>query len=127
MVVSVTLFFFGLTLLKRYAELTTMQRLPDAAARGYPVRDRSRIALFGCSSNYLALLIFAFHVRTELFASQWHESIWFVWVLLSYWVAHIWLMAGQGRIVADPVAFTLRDRRSQLVGVLFAIAVLVTA
>jgi 4-hydroxybenzoate polyprenyltransferase len=129
MVVSVTLFFFGLTLLKRYAELMTMQRLPNAAARarGYPVRDRSRIALFGCSSNYLALLIYAFHVRTELLASPWHEAVWFIWVLLSYWVAHIWLMAGQGRIVADPVAFTLRDRGSQIVGVLFAIAVLVTA
>jgi 4-hydroxybenzoate polyprenyltransferase len=129
MVVSVTLFFFGLTLLKRFAELMTMQKLPDAVARarGYPVKDSSRIALFGCSSNYLALLIFAFHVRTELLTAPWHEAVWFVWVLLSYWVAHMWLMAGQGRIVADPVAFTLRDRGSQLVGVLFAIAVLVTA
>jgi 4-hydroxybenzoate polyprenyltransferase len=129
MVASFTLFFFGLTLLKRYAELITMDAPRDAAtrARGYPVKDRSRIAVFGCASNYLALLIFGFHGQAELLASPRHEAVWFVWVLLSYWVAHIWLMAKQGRIAADPVVFTLKDRGSQVVGGLVAIAVLVTA
>ncbi len=122
-----TLFFFGLTLLKRYAELVAMQALPNAQARGYLVQDRSRIAVFGCSSGYLALLIFAFNGQVEEFAAPQREAVWLLWFLLMYWVTHMWLMAGRGKIAGDPVVFTLKDRASQIVGVFVAIAMLVTA
>ena len=58
------LFFFGLTLLKRYAELIAMHSLVGATgqARAYLVQDRHRLAVFGCASAYGALLVFGFYV-----------------------------------------------------------------
>ena len=129
LVVFCVLFFFGLTLLKRYAELVTMHSLHGVKgkARAYLVQDRNRIVVFGCSSGYSSMLIFAFFIDGARWAFSRHEAIWLVWVLLLYWVTHMWLMAGRGRISGDPVAFALRDRVSRIVGVIAAITVLIAA
>lgn len=127
LIVFCVLFFFGLTLLKRYAELVMMHQLPGAGkhARAYLVQDRNRIALFGCSSGYIALIVFAFFSEFDQRNHPRHEMLWIVCGLLLYWVTHMWLLAGRGKITGDPVAFTLRDRPSWVVGVLVAIAVMV--
>jgi 4-hydroxybenzoate polyprenyltransferase len=128
LVIFCILFFFGLTLLKRYAELITMHSLVGATgqARAYLVQDRHRIAVFGCASAYMALLVFGFYIID--LGQQAHprqELIWIVWMLLLYWVTYMWLMAGRGRIVGDPVAFALRDRVSQIVATLALVTVLI--
>jgi 4-hydroxybenzoate polyprenyltransferase len=122
------LFFFGLTLLKRYAELITMRSLVGATgqARAYLVQDRHRIAVFGCTSAYVALLVFAFYIidhGQQMYPRQ--EMIWVVWVLLLYWVTYMWLMARRGRIVGDPVTFALKDQVSQIVAALALVTMLI--
>jgi 4-hydroxybenzoate polyprenyltransferase len=122
------LFFFGLTLLKRYAELITLHPLMGAAgqARAYLIRDRHRIALFGCASGYVAMLVFGFYIADlERQAYPQLALLWVVWGLLLYWVSYMWLMAGRGKVIGDPVAFALRDRVTQIVGALALVTVLI--
>jgi len=122
------LFFFSLTLLKRYAELITMHSLMGAAgqARAYLVQDRHRIALFGCASGYVALLVFGFYI-VDLNDERYSRLalLWIIWALLLYWVTYLWLMAGRKKIIGDPVAFALRDRVTRIVGLLALVTVLV--
>ena len=122
------LFFFGLTLLKRYAELVTMHRLmgETGQARAYLVQDRQRIAMFGCASGYVALVVFGFYiVDLEQLAYPRQGLLWVIWALLLYWVSYMWLMAGRGKVIGDPVAFALRDRVTQIVGLLALVTVLI--
>jgi 4-hydroxybenzoate polyprenyltransferase len=123
------LFFFGLTLLKRYAELVTLHSVqgPAGKARAYLVRHRKRIAVFGCWAGYSALLLLAVYIRLEQAAYPQHELLWLLWGLILYWFSHMWLMAGRGRIIGDPVAFALKDRVSLIVGGLALVTVLIVA
>ena len=128
MLIFCILFFFGLTLLKRYAELITMHSLVGSTgqARAYLVQDRQRIVVFGCASAYVALLVFGLYMidlGQQGYPRQ--ELIWVVWVLLLYWVTYMWLMAGRGRIVGDPVAFALKNRVSQIIAALALVTVLI--
>jgi 4-hydroxybenzoate polyprenyltransferase len=127
LLVSCVLFFAGLAFLKRYAELVTMRALQGEKARARAYRaDQSRmVALIGCSSGYLAVLMLALHTGSEGPLTVRCAPVWFVFLLLLYWITHIWRMAHRGRIGDDPVAFTLRDRPSLIVAVLMAIAVLI--
>lgn len=123
------LFFFGLTLLKRYAELVTMRDVHGLSgkARAYLVQDGARVAVFGCSAGYSALLLLAYYLNAEQAGYPRHQLLWVLWVLLLYWFSHMWLMAGRGRINGDPVAFALKDRVSLIAGGMSLATVLLAA
>lgn len=123
---SVFLLFFGLALLKRYAELISrrLHEQTQGRVRGYAVEDSGRIAVYGCLSSYLALLVFAFYLAAVAHRHVRYELIWLFYVLLAYSVTHIWLMAGREEISSDPVSFALSDRSIRIFGILMAVTVL---
>jgi 4-hydroxybenzoate polyprenyltransferase len=127
LVLSCVLFFAGLALLKRYAELVTMRAFQGerARARAYRAVHDRWVAFIGCSSGYLAVLVLALHIGSEGQLGVRSTPVWIVFLLLLYWITHIWRMAHLGRISNDPVAFALRDHVSLIVAVLMAIAVLI--
>jgi 4-hydroxybenzoate polyprenyltransferase len=112
------LFFFGLALLKRYAELVTMRSYdgPQARARAYLAKHAGPVAVVGCASGYLALLALALQTWFGQNLHGRYDLIWVAFVLLAYWVTHMWLMARHGRIHRDPLAFALSDPASRIVG-----------
>ena len=120
------LFFTGLALLKRYADLVVMRSHYGDGARvhGYFSRDAPWLAVFGRASSYSALLLLGYHSAFVGNLHGRHELIWVVLVLLSLWLTHMWYMAARGRIIDDPVVFALTDRESQIVGGLAVIALL---
>jgi 4-hydroxybenzoate polyprenyltransferase/phosphoserine phosphatase len=122
------LFFAGLALLKRYAELVAVQRIkgPEARVHAYLVRDSGRLVYFGFSSSCLAVAALAFHFGLNDRLHGRRDALWVVFVLLLYWVTHMWGMARRGQISGDPVAFALTDCTSRIVGILIAIALLVS-
>jgi 4-hydroxybenzoate polyprenyltransferase len=122
----VFLLFFGLALLKRYAELISHSLLGETngRVRGYAIEDSGRIALYGCLSSYLALLAFGFYLATDSYPYERYKLIWVFYFLLAYWITRMWMMAQRGEIKGDPVTFALRDRLSRIVGVLMAVTVL---
>lgn len=113
-----TLLFFGLALLKRYAEVVSLRaRLgPRGRVRGYSVGDAPMIAGLGVSANGLAVALLALYpVVTQ--AQGTRVTAWLLCALLLSWTGRMWLMAHLGRIHDDPVAFALRDTPSRAFGI----------
>jgi len=42
--------------------------------------------------------------------------LWPICLLLLFWVSRVWLLAHRGEMHDDPVLFTLKDRPSQILG-----------
>ncbi|MNF10050.1 hypothetical protein D3C80_2108750 [compost metagenome] len=55
------------------------------------------------------------------------EVIWLACPLLLFWVTRVWILTQRGRMHDDPVVFAIRDRVSQMVGVLFGLVFWVAA
>lgn len=120
--------FLSLALVKRYAELDTMQRQGklNAAGRGYLVEDLSIINSMGAASGYLCVIILALYINSpdvEVLYSH-PQVIWFLCVLLLYWISRVWLRAHRGTMEDDPLVFALKDPVSLVVGLLAAATVI---
>ena len=117
--------FFGLALLKRYAELVTLRPGlgPGARVRGYHSSDATLIAGLGAAACCVAVTVLALFPAAE---PSPHRA-WPVWLLsglLLFWIGHMWLMAHRGVIHDDPVAFALRNPVSRVFGLLIVAALL---
>lgn len=125
LLVCSTALFFGLALLKRYAELVTLRpRLGlGGRVRGYGVGDAPLIAGLGTAADCIAVALLALTPAGETpGAARW--TVWLLSALLLFWTGHMWLKAHQGRIQDDPVAFALRDPLSRAFGIAAAVVLL---
>lgn len=125
LLVCSTELFFGLALLKRYAELVTLR--PELGergrVRGYGVGDAVLIAAVGTASDCIAVALLALYpVIIEPGTSR--VTVWLLSALLLVWTGHMWLMAHRGRIHDDPVAFAWRDAISRGLGIAMAVVLL---
>lgn len=128
-IVSSAFLFFGLALLKRYAELVALhpeRADPNARVRGYRVGDATLIAVLGAASGCIAVGLLALYPIAEPSAHAAPIGLWTACALLLSWTARMWLEAHRGRIHDDPVTFALKDRPSRILGAL-VIALLVLA
>jgi len=125
LLVCSTALFFGLALLKRYAELVTLRPGlgPGDCVRGYGVGDATLVAGLGTAANCIAVALLALYPVIEGPGAP-RSSIWLLSTLLLFWTGHMWLMAHRGRIHDDPVAFALRDPLSRAFGMATAAVVL---
>jgi 4-hydroxybenzoate polyprenyltransferase len=125
LLVCSTSMFFGLALLKRYAELITLRPGlgPNGRVRAYRMADATMIAGLGLAAGCIAVALLALYPVIE---PTGHAG-WPVWLfcgLVLFWTGHMWLMAHRGDIRDDPVSFALRDRVSQILGLLTAAVLL---
>jgi 4-hydroxybenzoate polyprenyltransferase/phosphoserine phosphatase len=117
--------FFGLALLKRYAELVTLRagNGPGVRVRGYRSSDATLIAVLGVAACCVAVTVLALYpVADPLPHQAW--PVWLLSGLLLFWTGHMWLMAHRGQIHDDPVSFALRNPVSRLLGLLIVVALL---
>ena len=42
------------------------------------------------------------------------EMLWLICPVLLYWYGRVWIVAGRGKMHADPIVFAIRDRVSLL-------------
>jgi hypothetical protein len=76
----------------------------------------------------VAALVLAIYISSgaaELVYAR-HMLMWLLCPLQLYWISYVWLIAHRGKMRDDPLVFTMRDRPSQVVGVLSAIVFLVS-
>lgn len=127
LLVCSTALFFGLALLKRYAELVTLRPGlgPRGRVRGYGVGDAALIAGLGTAADCIAVVLLALYPVVAAPTVP-HRMIWLLSALLLFWTGHMWLMAHRGLIHDDPVAFALRDPLSRVFGVAAAALLLVS-
>jgi 4-hydroxybenzoate polyprenyltransferase len=108
--------FLSLALVKRYAELHSMQArgLVKTRGRGYVASDLSLISSLGTASGYLSVLVLALYIQDVNTAKLYRhaEYIWLACPLLLYWISRTWIIAHRGMMHDDPIVFAARDRVS---------------
>lgn len=115
-------FFFSLALVKRYAELLTIQKEKgeEVGARGYMSVDLETLAQSGIASGFMAVLVMALYINgepiNELYTHP--EMIWLICPLLLYWISRVWLLTRRGEMHEDPVVFAIKDNRSHWLGIM---------
>lgn len=124
--------FLSLALVKRYAELreARLKDLKDKTrGRGYYPADLDMIASLGATSGHLAVMVLALYIHegTTIALYTRPHVIWLACPLLLFWITRVWMLTHRGQMHDDPVVFAIRDRVSQVIGLLFALVFWVAA
>jgi 4-hydroxybenzoate polyprenyltransferase len=110
--------FFGLALVKRCAELVTLELAGETstAGRNYNVSDLKVLWPIGVSASFCSVVVFGLFINspdTELrYASP--QLIWFVALGLTYWLTRLWVKTARGEMYDDPLVFAVRDWNSRI-------------
>lgn len=114
-------FFLSLAFAKRYAELCRVRESEEkiVRGRGYQIEDLGILETVGPTSGYLAVLVLAFYINSDLALQQYRRPylLWFACPLILYWVTRVWFLARRRALSEDPLLFALKDRTSLLVAV----------
>lgn len=127
LLVCSTSLFFGLALLKRYAELVSLRpgMGHHTRVRAYLSADAALLLGLGVAAGCIAVALLALYPIVEPTGhARW--PVWLVCALLLFWTGHMWLMAHRGNIHDDPVAYAVRDRVSRGFGIVTAAVLLLT-
>jgi len=122
-----TFIFLSLALVKRYAELVTMEAETGVVqVRGYQILDKELLASLGSGSGYVAVLVLAIYISSGVAEIHYtrHQLVWLLCPLLLYWISYVWLIAHRGGMHDDPLVFTIRNRVSRIVLLLAAVVLL---
>jgi 4-hydroxybenzoate polyprenyltransferase len=122
--------FLSLALVKRSTELTDRLQAGkgDPGGRGYKLTDLPIVEAMAAASAYTAVLVLALYLSSpDVGALYSHpHRLWALCVILLYWIGRILMKAHRGEMHDDPVVYAVRDRVSQICGVLFGVVVLLS-
>jgi 4-hydroxybenzoate polyprenyltransferase len=118
-------FFLSLALVKRYVELraSSVEEGQRIAGRGYRPEDQDIIAQAGMASAFSAALVMALYIDSDAVRQQYNHP-WMVWPLVPialYLTMRVWILARRDHLHDDPVVFIISDWRSQIMGVVGAL------
>lgn len=115
------LFFVGLAMVKRYAELARVMSLGGKVviSRGYTANDLPLLLAAGVGSGLSAIVIFMIYLINEHYPKAIYghpNALWMLMPILLLWILRIWRFAVHGQMNEDPVIFALTDRVSLVLG-----------
>jgi 4-hydroxybenzoate polyprenyltransferase len=120
--------FLSLAFAKRYSELLQVEagEQERLRGRGYVVEDLRIIESVGPTCGYLAVMVLALYIQSDLVKALYREprALWLVCPVLLYWLTRLWFLARRRRLVDDPLVFALTDRVSWGCGALAGAIVL---
>ncbi len=115
------LFFLGLAMIKRCAELERV--LGDGgnavSSRGYTVRDLPLLLAAGVASGFTAIAVFTIYLINDQYPRDVYghpELLWAMVPVILLWLLRMWHLTVHRRMDEDPVVFALRDRMSLALG-----------
>lgn len=118
--------FLSLAAIKRQTELVDNLAAgkEKPAGRGYRVGDLPIVEIMAVASGYVSVLVLALYVNTPKVVSLYGrpEFLWVVCAVLVYWISRAAMIAHRGEMDDDPVVFALRDRVSQICGLVALVA-----
>jgi 4-hydroxybenzoate polyprenyltransferase len=125
------MFFLGLAVVKRYAELERVVRTggEGVTSRGYTSNDLPLLLATGVGSGLGAVVIFTMYLINDHYPRAIYkspEALWVMMPVLLLWTLRTWHITVHGRMNEDPVVFALKDRASLFLGA-FIIMTLITA
>jgi 4-hydroxybenzoate polyprenyltransferase len=114
--------FTSLAFAKRYVELRALTGEDAVKNRGYVRADLPMVGSMGAASAFLSALVFVLYVESAAVRAGYTmpDLLWLALPVLLYWLGRIWLLAGRGQLLDDPVRFALKDRVSLLCGAAIA-------
>lgn len=116
--------FTSLAFLKRSIELrrTDLPSGATLAGRGYASEDAAIVRVVGPTLGVMSVLVLALYVQSPSVEEAYTSPglLWLLLPLMTYWVVRIWMLAERGQVDDDPVAFSIRDRGTQVVVVMMA-------
>jgi 4-hydroxybenzoate polyprenyltransferase len=111
--------FFSLALVKRVAELATLQTASESSTRGrdYRTGDAHVLEAMGIASGYSAVLVFALYINSPDVVAQYGtpQLLWLACGGLLYWISRMWIKTARGEMHDDPLAYAIRDRGGGIV------------
>jgi 4-hydroxybenzoate polyprenyltransferase len=120
--------FISLAYLKRFIELRKMNGLEGKVmGRGYFGTDTDSMFVLGVANATASVLVFALFINSPEVQQEYlsRDVLWIICLVLIFWTNRIWVVAKRGDVDEDPVEFALRDRASQLAGLICVAAILI--
>ena len=122
--------FLSLALVKRCAELVSLEQSGQGSAPGrdYRVTDLAVLYPLGVGAALSAVVVFGLFISTEETRARYAtpELLWLVALGLVYWLARLWIKTSRGRMDDDPLVYAVTDSGS-LMAVSFMVAVTLIA
>jgi 4-hydroxybenzoate polyprenyltransferase/phosphoglycolate phosphatase-like HAD superfamily hydrolase len=110
--------FFSLALVKRCAELVTLQQMGRNATRGRDYRVADLVVLWplGVAASLSAVVVFGLYVATPETGARFAQPqlLWLVAMGLMYWFGRLWIKTARGEMHDDPIVYALRDAGSRV-------------
>ena len=122
--------FLSLALVKRCAELVSLEQSGQGSAPGrdYRVTDLAVLYPLGVGSALSAVVVFGLFISTDETRARYAtpELLWLVALGLVYWLARLWIKTSRGKMDDDPLVYAVSDSGS-LMAVSFMVAVTLIA
>ena len=121
--------FLSLAFMKRYIELTLVERqgLTRAGARAYYTEDLYVLQTMGMIASFMSVLVLAFFINSREVTALYRrpEFLWMVCPALMYWIVRMWFRAHRGSFDDDdPIVDAFKDKVSYIVAVLVGVFVI---
>ncbi len=111
--------FLSMALVKRCAELITLQHLAtkDRKDKIYQASDYPILSAMGVASGYLSIVVLALFIGSPANIGKYTypDLLWLLCPLMAYWVSRLWLKTARGEMHDDPLVFSLKDQASWIV------------
>ena len=122
--------FLSLALVKRCAELVSLDENGKEATRGRDYRVTDLVVLWplGVGAAVSAVVVFGLFISAPETQARYGtpQLLWLVAIGLIYWLARLWVKTSRGEMHDDPVVYAIRDRGSRIT-VFSMIAVMLAA
>jgi len=123
--------FLSLAAVKRQSELADLKRrgIEETDGRGYRVSDLPILLGVVLSAGYCSVLVLALYISSATSTGLYSEPrlFWLVSPLLLYWISRATIISYRGEMDDDPIVFALKDRVSQIVFILAALLIFLSA
>jgi 4-hydroxybenzoate polyprenyltransferase/phosphoserine phosphatase len=123
-------FFFSLAAVKRQAELADeVASNTITKGRGYRGADLQLITSMAISSGYVSVLVMALYTNSADVLALYPRPYMLLGIclVLFFWISRMVMVTHRRRMHDDPVVFAVKDRVSQICGVIIAIIVVAGA
>ncbi|RJP68165.1 MAG: UbiA family prenyltransferase [Comamonadaceae bacterium] len=121
--------FLSLALVKRCAELVTLEQAGKSTTKGRDYRVTDLVVLWpmGVGAALAAVVVFGLFISAPETQSRYlsPQLLWFTALGLIYWLSRLWIKTSRGEMHDDPVVYALKDRGSRLTVVGMVVVMLV--
>lgn len=120
--------FLSLALVKRCAELISLEQNGITATRGrdYRVTDLAVLWPLGVGAALSSVVVFGLFINAPETQNLYKTPhlLWLVAIGLIYWLARLWIKTSRGEMHDDPVIYAAKDRGSRMTVICIVVVML---